>query len=63
MKTPYDKMAKIYAKYFGHMTKMAAMPIYGKKTFKNLLLQNQKADDLGTWYIALGMWDLPSLFK
>ena len=24
------------------------------KTLKNLLLQNQKADDLGTWYVALG---------
>ena len=32
------------------MTKMAAMPIY-----KNLLLQNQKADELGTWYVALGV--------
>ena len=31
MKTPYDKLAKIYAKYFGHMIKIAAMPIYGKK--------------------------------
>ena len=30
MKTPYDKLAKIYAKYFGHVTKMVAMPIYGK---------------------------------
>ena len=29
------------------MTKMAAMPIYGKKNFKNLL-QNQKSIDLGT---------------
>ena len=45
------------------MTKMAAMPIYGKKTFKQLHLQNQKADDLGTWDVALGMWGLPSLFK
>ena len=44
------------------MTKMAATPIYGKKTFKDLL-QNQKADDLETWYVALGMWGLPSLFK
>ena len=35
---------------------MTPMPIYGQKTFKNLLLQNQKADDLGTWYVALGMW-------
>ena len=25
-----------------------------KKTFKILLLRNQKADDLGTWYVALG---------
>ena len=30
VKTPYAKLAKIYSKYFGHMTKMAAMPIYGK---------------------------------
>ena len=34
VKTPYDKTAKIYAKYFGHMTKMAAMPIYGKNLLK-----------------------------
>ena len=29
VKTSYDKLAKIYAKYFGHMTKMATTPIYG----------------------------------
>ena len=29
----------------GHMTKMATMPIYGKKPLKNFLLQNQKSDD------------------
>ena len=28
--TSYDKLAKIYTKYFGHMTKMTIMPIYGK---------------------------------
>ena len=33
------------------MTKMAAMPIYGK----NLLLWNQKSDDLETWYAASGL--------
>ena len=32
------------------------------KPFKNLL-QNQKGDDLGTWYVASRMWGLPSLFK
>ena len=31
---------------------MAATPIY----VKTLLLQNQKADDLGTWYVVLKMW-------
>ena len=36
----------------GHMTKMAAMPIYGKK-----------ADDLETWYSASGAQVLSGLFK
>ena len=30
MKTPYDSLAKICTKCTGHMTKMAATPIYGK---------------------------------
>ena len=43
------------------MTKMAAMPIYGKN-LKNLL-RNQKAYDLETWYVSSGDQVLPSLFK
>ena len=43
------------------MTKMAAIPIYGKN-LKNLL-RNQKANDLETWYAASAVWLLPSLFK
>ena len=43
------------------MTKMAAMPIYGKN-FKNLL-QNQKSYDLETWHVALGTQALQSLYK
>ena len=35
VKTPYDKSAKICTKYFGHMTKMAPMPIYGKNLLKS----------------------------
>ena len=46
-----------------HMTKMAAMPIYAKKTFQNLLLWNRKADELETWYAASTTRVLPSLFK
>ena len=34
LKTPYDKLVKIYTNYFGHMTKMAAMPIYDKNLLK-----------------------------
>ena len=30
IKTTYDKLAKIYTKCTGHMTKMATTPIYGK---------------------------------
>ena len=30
VKTPYDRLAKIYTSCTGHMTKMATTPIYGK---------------------------------
>ena len=52
---------KIYTNELGHMTNMAAMPIYGKN-LKNLL-QNQLTDDLVTCYVALSMQVLPRLFK
>ena len=29
MKSPYDRLAKIYTNCTGHMTKMGNMPIYG----------------------------------
>ena len=38
---------EIYINELGHMTNMAAMPIYGKN-LKNLLFQNQKIADLET---------------
>ena len=46
----------------GHMTKMASRPICGK-TLKNLLLENQAADDLETWYTASVIEALPNFFK
>ena len=46
----------------GHMTKMAAMLIYGKN-LKNLLLQNQKANDPESWYASSGARVLPNLLK
>ena len=55
---------KIYLHDPGHMTKMAATPIYGKKkTFKILLLRNRGADFYETWYVALGTPAQHSLFK
>ena len=46
----------------GHMTKMAAMPIYGKN-LKNLLLQNRRADFHETWYVASGTPAHHNLYK
>ena len=53
MEPPWDVGMKMCSNLPGHMTKMASRPIYGK-TFKNLLLWNQKADDLETLYTASG---------
>ena len=53
---------KIYKNCLGHMTNMATMPIYGK-TSKNLLLQNQKSDDLKTWRAVSGTWGLQGLYE
>ena len=44
------------------MTIMAAMPIYGKN-LKNILLWNQKADGLESWYAASGTQVIPGVFK
>ena len=46
---------------FCHMTKMV-IP-YMVKTFKNLRLWNEMADDVETWYAALITQILPNLFK
>ena len=54
---------KVCSRHLGHMTKMAATPIYGKKPFKNLLLQKRQADFHETWYVASGTPAHHSLFK
>ena len=54
VKPQWDGGTKVCSTGTGHITKMAAMPIYGKNL--NLLLGNQKADDLETWYAALVGW-------
>ena len=48
---PWERGTKVCINGPGHMTKMAAMPIYGKN-LKNLLLQNQWVDFHEIWYVA-----------
>ena len=59
---PRDEGTKVSSNGPGHMTKMAAMPIYDKN-LKNLLLRNQKTNDLETWYAASSARVIPNLFK
>ena len=54
---------KVYINGPGHMTKMAATPIYGKNPSKNLLLQNRLADFHETWYVASETPAHHSLYK
>ena len=60
---PWEGGTKVCINGPGHMTKMAAMPIYMAKTLKNLLLQNQKSYDFETWHVASGTQALHSLYK
>ena len=55
---PWEVGNNVYINGTGHMTKMAAMPIYCKKSLKNLLLQNQKSYGPETWHVALGTQSL-----
>ena len=59
---PWEGGTKVYINGQGHMTKMAAMPIYGKNLL-NHLLQNQKSYDLETWHEALVTQALQGLYK
>ena len=60
---PWVGGTKVCSHHPGHMTKMAAMPIYGKNPSKILLLQNRQADFHETWYVASGTPAHHSLFK
>ena len=58
MEFPWDVGTKICSNGSGHMTKMAAMPIYGKKPLKIF-----KADDLKTCFAASGARVLPNFVQ
>ena len=60
MKTPYDRLAKIYTNCTGHMTKMATTPIYGKKLL-NVFFSGTKrpmALGLGMYHWGCGPYQI-----
>ena len=59
---PWEGGMKVYINGPGHLTKMAAMPIYCQ-SLKNLLLENRKSYDLETWHVASRTQALQSLYK
>ena len=62
MKTPYEKLAKICTKYFGHMTKMAATPIFGKNLLKIFFSRTRRPVTLrlGTLHWGYGAYQVCS---
>ena len=47
MKTPYDWLAKIYTNCYGHMTKMATMPIDTKNPLNIFFFGTKRPMALG----------------
>ena len=47
METPLDAGAKVCSNGPGHMTKMAATPIYGKNLLKIFFIRTRKPMNLG----------------
>ena len=58
---PWEWGTKVCINGPGHMTKMAATPIYGKNPSK--IFQNQRANFHETWYVASGTPAHHSLYK
>ena len=60
MKTPYDWLAKTYTNCYGHITKMATTPIYGKNSL-NLFFSGTKkplALGLGMQHLGCGPYQI-----
>ena len=53
MKTPQDKLAKIFINCSGHMTNMADIPIYGKYPL-NIFSRTRRLMTLGLGMYYLG---------
>ena len=60
---PWEGGTKFCSRHVGHMTKMAAMPIYGKNPSKIFFPRNRWPIFHQTWYVASGTPAHHSLFK
>ena len=47
METPYDRLAKLHTNCFGHMTKMATTPVFGKKPLNIFFTRTSRLMTLG----------------
>ena len=63
MEPPWERGTEVYINGPGHMTKMAAMPIYGKNLKKSSSPEPEVLYDLETWHVASGSQALQSLYK
>ena len=59
MEPPWEERTKVYINSLGHMTKMAAMPIFGKNFFS----RTGSSMILRACHVALGTLALQSLYK
>ena len=55
MKTPYDRLAKIYTSCTGHMTKMATTPMYG---INPQISSSLEPKDQWPWDLACSIGDV-----
>ena len=55
MRTPYDRLAKIYTNCTGHMTKMATTPIYGKTLY---MFSSLEAEGQWPWDLVCSIGDV-----
>ena len=53
LEPPWVERTKVCSRQLGHMTKMAATPIYGK-TLQKSSSETRRADFHETWHVALG---------
>ena len=63
VKPPWVRRTKVCSRHPGHMTKMAATPIYSKNPSKIFFSRNRRTDFHETWYVAMGTPAHHSLFK